>query len=201
MLFLAHAGIGEKLVSPWSRRLPATMVAWVVLGTLLPDFVDKPHYYALSWATGMRGEALGLICGTRTIGHTALFTLAIALGGWFTRSRAALALALGCASHLVLDNVGDAILTRLYPDAPAIDSALTALTWPFWRQQFSPAPFHDVFEHLRGWLNPLALVTEPIGGAILAWDYWKYRHESAIVQSLRSLRGRRERLLRAWRRG
>jgi hypothetical protein len=89
MLFLAHAGIGEKLVSPWSRRLPATMVAWVVLGTLLPDFVDKPHYYALSWATGMRGEALGLICGTRTIGHTALFTLAIALGGWFTRSRAA----------------------------------------------------------------------------------------------------------------
>src|SRR6185312_7307809 len=102
MFVLAHLGIGLELARPWRRRLP---VKPLLLGTLLPDLIDKPLYYGLAWATGRRGYAIGLISGTRTFGHTVLFAAAIAAYAAARRSKAAAAVALGCATHLILDAV------------------------------------------------------------------------------------------------
>jgi hypothetical protein len=47
MFFFGHLGVGATLVRPWKERLP---FRWVLLGAVLPDLIDKPLYYGLSWA-------------------------------------------------------------------------------------------------------------------------------------------------------
>ena len=103
MLPLAHMGIGSKLVNTWSKELPR----WALLaGTLLPDVIDKPLYYILFAITRLNGGHLGLINNSRTVGHTAMFLLALTLLAVTRRSRVLAALALGVATHLMLDKVG-----------------------------------------------------------------------------------------------
>src|SRR4051812_43545813 len=104
MFVFGHLGIGSKLATPWAQGLPRR---WLLVGTLLPDLIDKPLYYGLSFATGKSGTDLGLISGTRTFGHTALFLVLLALGSIIRRSRILAALALGTATHLLIDNFGD----------------------------------------------------------------------------------------------
>ena len=65
MFVFGHLGIGYKLASPWSRRLSKRLI---LLGTVLPDLIDKPVYYGLSWWTGKSGAALGLIDRARQVG-------------------------------------------------------------------------------------------------------------------------------------
>jgi hypothetical protein len=83
MMIFGHLGIGLRLARPFS--VPP---GWLLLGTLLPDLLDKTTYYGLSVALGARGADLGLISGTRTFGHTAAFLLLLALVGAGSRSKA-----------------------------------------------------------------------------------------------------------------
>src|ERR1700733_5728748 len=100
MIFFGHLGIGLKTAQPFRRDLPLKPL---LLGTLLPDLIDKTLYYGLSFATGRRGAELRLISGTRTFGHTILFTLALGAIAARRRSKTLAALALGSATHLFLD--------------------------------------------------------------------------------------------------
>jgi hypothetical protein len=164
---LGHLGIGAWLARPWTR---GGQLRLVLLGALLPDLIDKPLYYGLSWATGLQGAALGLISSTRTFGHTALFALAVLGALW---SRGGAAIALGMATHLVLDLGGDAV-ALLVPSAPprAGPPTLAAVLWPLLGLQFPVSPFKGVGEHLLAAGNAYNVAGEAVG-ALLLFRLWR----------------------------
>ncbi len=164
MFPLGHLGIGLQTAKPFDRGLPR---APLLLGTLLPDLIDKPLYYGLSWYTGRHGAALGLISGTRTFGHTILFTLAIAAAARLRRSRALAALALGCATHLALD-----MLTDLVIRAPGFSAR--AFFWPLLGARFPIYTYRGWHDHLLHVREPFLLASEIVGATILLVE-WRRR--------------------------
>lgn len=182
MLLFAHMGIGSRLVKPWSRRLPYMAL---LAGTLLPDAIDKPLYYVNLFYSRMTETNVGLINNSRTIGHTGLFLLALALLAFVRRSRLIAALALGTATHLLLDNLNDALVDTFMPElkvpgeAPQ-RSAMVALLWPFLQSYFPTAPFATFSAHMHRSFNPFSIGFEALGAFILYWDHWQNRHVSEI---------------------
>ena len=170
MFVLGHLGIGSRLAAPFHE---ARERRWMLLGALLPDLIDKPLYYGLSFATGRRGAALGLFSGTRTFGHTALFALLIWL---LFRKRHGAALVLGMATHLLLDELGD-VVGLFAPARPGFDSPPTAaaVLWPALGVHFPIAPFTTVGEHVAALATGYVIAGELIGGALLAWERWRRR--------------------------
>ncbi|MEO5970743.1 MAG: metal-dependent hydrolase [Bdellovibrionia bacterium] len=163
MLVLGHLGIGKALVSPFIRRLK---LRWIYLGTILPDLIDKPLYYCLSWVTGKQGLELGLISGSRTFGHTALFALLLSLGAFVKRSKLLAALSIGVASHLILDSFGDHFWAKEM-------SQNSSLLWPLNGLQMPITPFQNVFEHLGSKRHPGFLYAELIGALLLVREYFR----------------------------
>lgn len=166
MFLLGHLGIGSWVAA---RRVRAEQLWWLLFGTLLPDLIDKPLYYALVLATGRRGAALGLVSGTRTFGHTLL--LAAVLWLFFPR-RAGTPLALGMLTHLALDELGDvlgaflpALGTRPHP------GTISAILFPFLGVAFPVSPFRSVLEHVASLENAYVLAGEIAGAALLAWQW------------------------------
>ena len=176
MFVLGHLGIGSRL----GRLVPAVRASratpWLILGTILPDLIDKPLYYGVALATGGDGDRMGIITCTRTIGHSALFALllwlAIAAMG---RRAAGLALFVGMATHGLLDLGGDttgSLLARLgLMSKPPGFSSLRALLFPLVGARFASMPFHTPREHLRGLAQAYTIAGELVGGALLfvAW--------------------------------
>ena len=139
MFFFGHMGIGSKLVAPWSKGLPRR---WVLLGTLLPDLIDKPLYYGMALFTGRHGADLGLVSGTRTFGHTALFLLILSLIAILRSSKPLAALAVGVMTHLLLDNwVEHYFMGKVGADH-------LALFFPFLGFHFPVMPYGTFSEHL-----------------------------------------------------
>lgn len=171
MFIFGHLGIGLQLAKPVRRKLPLKPL---LLGTLLPDLVDKPLYYGLSWATGRRGYDIGLISGTRTFGHTILFTAAIAAYAAARRSKAAAAVALGCATHLVLDAVTDVFVRRA-------DFSLSVFLWPFLGWKFPGTTYGGLGEHLGEFRRPFFLYAELIGALILFVEWYGARRRASGV--------------------
>ncbi len=101
MLFFAHLG----LTLAGARLVLAADLAFVTLGSLLPDIIDKP---------------LGIIVyGTpamgRTFAHTLLFlTLLIALALYFQDIKLA-SLSGGVFAHLALDSMWRSPVTLMWP--------------------------------------------------------------------------------------
>jgi membrane-bound metal-dependent hydrolase YbcI (DUF457 family) len=157
MFVFGHLGIGLQVARPLRRDLP---VKPLLFGTLLPDLIDKSLYYGLSFATGRRGYDLGLISGTRTFGHTILFTATLGIIAAARRSKGLAAVALGCATHLVLDVVTD-IFTR------RTDYSMRVLAWPLLGWQFPGYAYSGLREHLGQYHEPFILYAEIIGAALL----------------------------------
>lgn len=171
-------GIGSRLASPWTRGLP---LFYLLLGTVLPDILDKSLYYAMMLSTGRHGADLGLISGTRTFGHTGIFLITLTLFALMRRSKPWAAIALGIATHLLLDNITDRMLIQ--PGEPS--SALMALVFPAMGFKFATIPYANLEEHLSSLKHPFLWVSEIVGIGLLAWDQWKRRHSSEIVRNLR----------------
>jgi hypothetical protein len=162
---LGHLGFGLQTAKPFRRDLPLQPL---LIGTLLPDLIDKPLYYGLSFATGRHGPDLGIVAGTRSFGHTVLFTTALALAGAARRSKVLTALALGAATHLVLDLIGDFFES-------GVQRSLKTLAWPLLGWQF---PFYakvGMHEHLLRIWEPFILCSEIVGGALLIWEWRRSR--------------------------
>lgn len=169
MWVFGHLGIGSKLASPLSRKLP---YGWLLLGTLLPDLIDKSLYYSLVLYTGRHGNEIGLISGTRTFGHTALFVLGLTVLATIRRSTVIAALVLGVASHLMLDGFQDYWLQRvLHHEGES--SLLLAVFFPFYESHFAEIPYATFLDHLKSGTRPMLIIAEAVGLAILGWDWWK----------------------------
>ncbi|MCC7442933.1 MAG: hypothetical protein IT285_14970 [Bdellovibrionales bacterium] len=176
MFILGHVGIGLKISKPFMGKGAGGLSwAWTALGTLLPDLIDKPLYYGLSLVTGLKGAELGLISGSRTMGHTLLFLMILLGFAVLRRSKAAAALALGAATHLVLDHLGDSVGSIWNGGlSVAFDWAndqVVGLLWPLLGNRFPVYPFVDGADHLLGALKPHAIAAEAAGALILAQEY------------------------------
>jgi len=116
----AHLGIGSVLGRLVSATLP---FQWLLLGTLLPDLIDKPSFFALGlieyFTTG------GWVPGKRGIAHTLLFLVAVAAVAATRRSRSWAAVGVGDATHLLLD-----FISKAWGAHDAIQRNLCVLMWP-----------------------------------------------------------------------
>jgi hypothetical protein len=169
MFVFGHLGIGRAIASPWLNHLP---LAPFFLGALLPDLIDKPLYYARVAATGRHGAELGLLAGTRTIGHMMLLTLLVAGLGWARGSKPLLAVALGMATHQLLDTVSDLLGSAMgLATDPTGIPGYAAVVWPLLGTQFPIAPFSSVAGHAqRTLVNPVTMGGEVVGAVLLlAW--------------------------------
>lgn len=112
MFPLGHMGLtmlaGEALRRRWPRaaRWP---LGGLAVGAMLPDVLDKPV-----------GHLLLDLGNGRLVGHTLLFAAALAALAWAARSRpragpALACLAMGSATHLVLDQMWRTPATLLWP--------------------------------------------------------------------------------------
>ncbi len=168
MFPLGHLGFGLQVSKPFDRGRPRLPLAPLLLGTVLPDLIDKPLYYGLSALTGRRGAALGMIAGTRTFGHTLLFAGALAALGRARRSRALTALSLGCLTHIFLDIVTDSVIR-----GPGF--SLKAFLWPLLGLQFPVYTYRGWHDHLLHIREPFLLVSEALGAALLIWEWRRAR--------------------------
>jgi hypothetical protein len=146
---LAHLGIGSLIARPVSTKLP---FRWLLLGTLLPDLIDKPIYFALGliehFSTG------GWVFGKRGFAHTALFLLLLVAVAVFKRSASWLACAIGTATHLLLD-----IVSKLFGAHHSASDSLIVLLWPFLGWGFPTMPY--------GLHGTWAVLFELIGATLL----------------------------------
>ena len=156
MFVLGHVGIGRRLAALVDDRLP---VAALVVGTLLPDLIDKPLYYSRMWS---------YISCTRTFGHTGLLLVAIVAIAYWRRSRALKALALGVATHLFLDFMGDSV------DAWQNSSTAVALSWPVASTHFTDSYIPSLRDHALALLNWPTVVGEVVGLGFLARGWWTH---------------------------
>jgi hypothetical protein len=178
MFIFGHLGIGSKIVSPWTHGLPRRAV---LVGTILPDLIDKPLYVVAALVTGRQGAEIGLISGTRTFAHTAIFLIALSFGALVRRSKILAALAAGIATHLFLDNLSD----HFHRGGP-VNTALMAMTWPI-----SSTSFPAMAPTLSGYIQsftPFLIGAEVVGLALLGWDQWKLAYEGEILEATQERR-------------
>ena len=164
MFALGHLGIGKKIAARPYHRFSALEKRAFFLGALLPDLIDKPLFYIPFWLTGRRGAAAGILSGTHLFAHTGLFLLALVAAALITRSPSARAVAIGVATHFVLDLAG-------------LSMGVRTLLWPLFGWHFPAYPFRNLGMHLRTILNPITLAGELLGAAILWWDYRRARRQ------------------------
>jgi hypothetical protein len=169
MWIFGHLGLGAQLASPFAKRLP---FYWILLGTLVPDLIDKPLYYSLFLATGLSGDDLGWISCTRTVGHTGILLILVFALARIKKSKILIALGLGMITHLLLDGFQD--LWNLSNGSPGPSSTLWAVSFPFFGR-FASMPFDTASEHLKTVKQPLILAAECFGFLLLVWNYKKRR--------------------------
>jgi len=159
---LGHLGIGKKIAALPYRSFSSAEKGAFFLGALLPDLIDKALFYIPFWLTGQRGA---LLSGTHLFAHTAVFLLALAAAAWITRSVLVRAVAIGVATHFILDCVG-------------LSMGLGTLLWPLFGWHFPVFPFRNLGQHLSTILSPVTLAGELLGAAILLWDWRKARRQT-----------------------
>jgi hypothetical protein len=153
MLLFAHLGL--TLLS--GRFLRWADLAFLALGSMLPDIIDKP---------------LGLVVyGTpaagRTYSHTLMFLLVLLALALYLKDVRIGSVSIGVAAHLVLDSMWQ---------SPSI------LFWPL-LGNFPAAPDLGVFAYaqtlLLGLENPVVLVPEILGLSYLL--YFAYESRSGMA--------------------
>jgi hypothetical protein len=157
MFVFGHIGIGRAIATPFRRGLPAVPF---IIGTLLPDLIDKPLYYARVW---------DYVSCTRTFGHSGVLLAAILAAAWLFRSRPLAALGLGVATHLFLDGLP----SLLHHDAD--DASWIAFTWPFVQAQFSTRAFPSIASHVESLWSSWIVTSEAIGLLLIGMDLRRRR--------------------------
>jgi hypothetical protein len=155
---------------PWRDKLPR---AALLMGTALPDLIDKPLYYTLAAFIGRDAASQSLISGTRTFGHTLLLLIIVAFIAFLQKSRLMAALAVGIATHHLIDLIGDEIQLRMGLLVPGTGpDGFHALLWPLLGWGF-PTSTTTMVGHGTQLMTPWVLAGEIVGLSILLWDYRK----------------------------
>jgi membrane-bound metal-dependent hydrolase YbcI (DUF457 family) len=126
----------------------------LLIGSLLPDIIDKPIGHFFFGETFSNGR---IFC------HTLLFLIVITLGGlylyWSRKKTWLFVLSFGTFSHLILDMMWLTPRTLLWP---LYGFSFERLDLTFWIQ--------DMFRALLA--HPIAGVPELVGLAIVIWFVW-----------------------------
>jgi len=142
-------------------------VRLILIGSLLPDIIDKSLGLVLLRDTLSNG---------RIFSHTLLFPVVLLLTGLYLYRRSAkgwfLALALGSATHLVLD---------------AMWQTPRALFWPAYGLAFERYDLTGLVERFFEKLlsNPAVYISEIIGVIVLGWFGWNLLRRRKILTFLR----------------
>lgn len=171
MLVFAHLGL-TLAAANLSRRFGLRPdLAFVAIGSLLPDIIDKPLGYVIYGAMGTG----------RIYAHTLLFLLVLAALATILRSRALGSISFGVLAHLVLDSIWATPAILLWPllgDFP-VNPDLTVLGY---------------FEMLlQGLDNPDILIPEILGFLYLvsfSLQRWSATFDAAKKISRRPSNGR-----------
>lgn len=139
------------------------MNVWLAtFGGLLPDLVDKPLSLVPGWDAG------------RSVAHSVLFVLALIALTRF--HRAFLPIALGAATHLILDD-------------PAVYMATFA--WPLLGHEFTPDDDMSPEALHRHLTKPRTSFAEILGGLVLlavaaqhAWSAWRTRSSAPLFPQI-----------------
>lgn len=138
----------------WFRSLTRYADPRVILvGSLLPDIIDKPlGFLSATFSNG------------RTVSHTLLFLVLLSLIGLYlyrVRGRGwLLVLSFGTLMHLILDQMWRTPATLLWPFAGiSFERVSIDLTHVHWEPSMFYAPF----------LDPQVYIPEIVGAVILVW--------------------------------
>jgi len=139
-------------LSSWFARLSQRLDLRILLvGSLLPDIIDKPLGHILFREYLSSG---------RTFAHTLLFAVLITLGGLFLRYRTSktwmLVLSLGTFIHLILDEMW-------------LQHWRSTILWPLYGLEFPEAEitgwFGNIWEAMLH--EPAVYIPEIIGGVVI----------------------------------
>ena len=157
----------------WFTRLGHQLdIRLLLVGSLLPDIIDKPLGQVLFRESLSSG---------RIFFHTLLFTILMALGGLFLRYRTGrtwlIALSVGTFAHLILDGMWRQEL-------------LPTLLWPLYGLEFPRAELTDWAENIWYDLlhNPAVYIPEIIGGVVIILFLWIMLRNGKLASFLK--RGR-----------
>lgn len=166
MIFFGHLGLGAGLARSWTRAYP---LSWLLVGTVLPDILDKPPFYAALYFPETMGRATEVFTCTRTFGHSGIPVAVLLAIAFATGSRKLIALILGVLTHLLLDLLGDGL------DWYEESSTMLSLVFPFLGFRFAPrslAP--DSFtEHAVMSVTSWYKMGGEIAGLILLVNLWR----------------------------
>jgi membrane-bound metal-dependent hydrolase YbcI (DUF457 family) len=159
MLLFAHLG----LTLAFDRFIKWIDLAYLALGSMLPDIVDKP--------LGLL--AFGTPAAGRTISHTLLFLLVLALLAFYSKDLRLASVFVGVLAHLTLDFMWQ---------SPVI------LYWPL-LGDFPTVQELGVFDYMQeliyGLRNPMVWVPEVLGLSYLIFLAFESRH--ALAARLQNL--------------
>ena len=154
----------------WFARLGKLLDLRILLvGSLLPDIIDKPLGHILFREYFSSG---------RIFAHTLLFTVLIVLGGILLRYRTGktwlLVLSLGSFAHLILDQMW-------LPDWR------TTFLWPFYGWDFPKADITEWSGNLWDALlhEPAVYIPEIIGGVVILIFLWVLIRNSKLTSFLK----------------
>jgi len=118
MFPFAHLGIGSAL----TRLCPVKLqFRWVLLGTVLPDLIDKPIFFLL----GRYFHEAGWEAGKRGFAHTLVFLALLAVISRIRQSPAFWSVTAGTATHLALD-----VISKCTEGSSTALGSLRVLFWP-----------------------------------------------------------------------
>ena len=159
MLLFAHLGLSLAAARP----VRGAALGYVLLGSMLPDIIDKPL-----------GE---LIFGTpamgRTICHTLVFLMLLSAAAYYRQDLRLASLAGGVAAHLMLDFIWNSPRTFLWPLLGAFPRASDLSTLDYLQQLF------------RGLSDPMVALPEMLGLSYLIYFAWQQRADIGSQLRLR----------------
>jgi len=179
MLIFGHTGLGKGVLdfTRWGQ-VSGQFLGLFLVGTVFPDFFDKTLYYLLSFLSGRTGIDVGLVSGTRTIAHSAVFVFGGLAAGRVFMKPALLFFFYGAATHILLDHCGDFVgwlvsdSARSFFETPFYaDSRIIGIFWPFLGTEFPETPFASARQHIIDvFLRPHIILSEFLGFCLLIRD-------------------------------
>jgi hypothetical protein len=187
MWILGHAGLGYQISKWMGQDKP---LKFLILGTQLPDLIDKPLYYFARKLTGREGSDIGLISGTRTFGHTLIFFGILVCcyvfmlsrdRGKSTRVPKMKAIIVGVATHLLLDFFSkmEVFIGSWGPrsNSKTLEFVTHVLCWPAFGLNFPGQDLKQVMTFTDILPPPIVFLSD-IVGAIILWRLWRSRFDA-----------------------